>query len=54
MLLEGELVAHVQDLVRRIDLVLGESTRGRVGQELVLAELRARLARLEEALRQRA
>jgi hypothetical protein len=54
VLLEGELVAHVQDLVRRIDLVLGESTRGRVGQELVLADLRARLARLEEALRQRA
>ena len=54
VLLEGELVAHVQDLVRRIDLVLGESARGRVGQELVLADLRARLARLEEALRRRA
>ena len=54
VLLERELVAHVQDLVRRIDLVLGEASRGRAGQELVLADLRARLARLEEALRRRA
>jgi len=54
VLLERELVAHVQDLVRRIDLVLGETSRGRAGQELVLADLRARLARLEEALRRRA
>jgi len=54
VLLERELVVHVQDLVRRIDLVLAESGRGRAGQELVLADLRARLARLEEALRRRA
>jgi hypothetical protein len=54
VLLERELVAHVQDLVRRIDLVLGETSRGRAGQELVLADLRARLAGLEEALRRRA
>ena len=54
VLLERELVAHVQDLVRRIDLVLGETNRGRAGQELVLADLRARLAGLEEALRRRA
>jgi hypothetical protein len=54
VLLERELVAHVQDLVRRIDLVLAETGRGRAGQELVLADLRARLARLEEALRRRA
>ena len=53
VLLEGELIAHVQDLVRRIDLVLGETSRGRAGQELVLADLRARLAGLEEALRRR-
>ena len=53
VLLERELVAHVQDLVRRIDLVLAETGRGRAGQELVLADLRARLARLEEALRRR-
>jgi hypothetical protein len=54
VLLESELVAHVQDLVRRLDLVLGETSRGRAGQELVLADLRARLAGLEEALRRRA
>ena len=54
VLLERELVVHVQDLARRIDLVLAESSRGRAGQELVLADLRARLARLEEALRRRA
>ena len=54
VLLETELVAHVQDLVRRIDVVLAETGRGRAGQELVLADLRARLARLEEALRRRA
>jgi hypothetical protein len=53
VLLEKELVAHVQDLARRIDLVLAESARGRAGQELVLADVRARLARLEEALRRR-
>ena len=54
VLLERELVLHVQDLARRIDLVLAESSRGRAGQELVLADLRARLERLEEALRRRA
>jgi hypothetical protein len=53
VLLERELVAHVQDLVRRIDVVLAETGRGRAGQELVLADLRARLAGLEEALRRR-
>jgi hypothetical protein len=53
VLLERELVGHVQDLARRIDIVLSESARGRAGQELVLADLRARLARLEEALRRR-
>ena len=54
VLLERELVVHVQDLARRIDVVLAESSRGRAGQELVLADLRARLAQLEEALRRRA
>jgi len=54
VLLERELVDHVRDLVRRIDVVLAESVRGRAGQELVLEDLRARLARLEEALRRRA
>jgi len=54
VLLERELVVHVQDLARRIDLVLAETSRGRAGQELVLADLRVRLARLEEALRRQA
>jgi hypothetical protein len=54
VLLERELVVHVQDLARRIDIVLAEASRGRAGQELVLADLRARLERLEEALRRRA
>jgi hypothetical protein len=53
VLLERELVAHVQDLVRRIDLVLAESGRGRAGLELSLEDVRARLTRLEEALRRR-
>jgi hypothetical protein len=51
MILQEELVAHVQDLVRRIDLVLEESHRGRLALEFALEDLRARLARLEEGLR---
>jgi len=54
VLLERELVAHVQDLVRRIDLVLAESRRGRASLQFALEDVRARLARLEEALRRRA
>ena len=51
MILQEELVAHVQDLVRRIDLVLAESDRGRLALEFALEDLRVRLARLEEGLR---
>jgi hypothetical protein len=51
VLLEGELLAHVRDLVHRIDLVLAESNRGRASVEFVLEDLRTRLARLEEARR---
>jgi hypothetical protein len=54
VLLERELVGHVQDLARRIDVVLAESVGGRAGQDLALADLRARLAQIEEALRRRA
>lgn len=54
VLLERELVAHVQDLVRRIDVVLAESGRGKASLQFGLDEVRARLARLEEALRRRA
>jgi hypothetical protein len=51
--LEEALVAHVRDLERRADVVLEESTRGRLAQEFALEDLRTRLARLEEALRRR-
>jgi hypothetical protein len=43
LILQEELVAHVHDLVRRIDLVLSESERGRLSLELALRDLRARL-----------
>jgi hypothetical protein len=51
LILQEELVAHVQDLVKRIDLVLAEAERQR---RAVLAELRAleaRVAVLEDAAR---
>lgn len=51
MILQEELVAHVHDLVRRIDLVLGESEKGRLALEHALKDVRARLARLEERLK---
>ena len=50
LIMEEELVAHVHDLVKRIDLVLGESERGRLGLEFALRDIRARLLRLEEQL----
>jgi hypothetical protein len=50
LILQGELVAHVHDLVKRIDLVLGESERGRVSLEAALRDVRMRLVRLEERL----
>jgi hypothetical protein len=50
MILQEELVAHVQDLVRRIDLVLAESDRNRLALEFALEEVRASLRRLEERL----
>jgi hypothetical protein len=52
-LLERELVKHVHDLARRIDLVLAEADRGRPALEHELADLRERVARLEDALRDR-
>ena len=51
--LAQELVAHVHDLARRIDLVLAEADRGRPALELAIEDLRARVARLEDALRPR-
>ena len=50
MILQEELVAHVHDLVERVDLVLAESERGRVSAEHALKDLRERLFRLEERL----
>jgi hypothetical protein len=50
-LLERELVQHVQDLVARIDLVLAEANRDKLALRFALEDVRARLGRLEEALR---
>jgi hypothetical protein len=50
MILQEELVAHVHDLVKRIDLVLAEAERGRVSAEHALKDLRQRLKDLEERL----
>jgi hypothetical protein len=50
LILQEELVAHVHDLVKRIDLVLAEAERGRLSLEFALQEIRARLARLEDRL----
>jgi hypothetical protein len=49
-LLEKELVTHVQDLARRIDLAIAEAGRGRPALEHTLLDLRERVARLEAAL----
>lgn len=51
LILQEELVAHVHDLVKRVDLVLSASERGRLGLEAGLKDVRARLTRLEETLR---
>jgi len=39
--------------MKRIDLVLGESERGRLGLEFALRDVRARLVRLEEEIAKR-
>jgi hypothetical protein len=52
LILQEELVAHVHDLVRRIDLVLSHAERGRLGLEASLADVRARLAQLEAKTKQ--
>jgi len=49
-ILQEELVAHVHDLVKRIDFVLAEAERGRLGLELALRDVRARLQALEQRL----
>jgi hypothetical protein len=50
VLLSRELVSHVHDLVKRIDLVLSEAERGRLSLESALRDVRAQLTRLEERL----
>jgi hypothetical protein len=50
MILQEELVAHVHDLVHRIDLVLAEAEKGRLGLEHGLRDVKSRLLRLEERL----
>ena len=50
LILQEELVTHVHDLVRRIDLVLGEAERGRLGLERDLRDVRDRARQLEERL----
>jgi hypothetical protein len=50
LIVQEELVAHVHDLVRRIDLVLGEAERGRIGMERELREIRDRVRQLESRL----
>jgi hypothetical protein len=50
LILQEELVAHVHDLVKRIDLVLAEAEKGRLSLEFALRDLRARVAKLEERL----
>jgi hypothetical protein len=51
LILQEELVAHVHDLVRRVDLVLSEAERGRLSLEFALRDLRTRVERVEERLR---
>lgn len=49
--LERELVRHVHEMARRIDVVLGEGEKGRVSHEAALRSIRERLRVLEERLR---
>ena len=49
--LERELVRHVHEMARRIDVVLGEGEKGRVSHEAALRSVRERLRLIEEKLR---
>lgn len=48
--LERELIRHVHDMARRIDVVLGEGEKGRVSHEAALRSIRERLRVLEEKM----
>jgi hypothetical protein len=50
LILQEELVAHVHDLVRRVDLVLAEGEKGRASLGFALLDLKTRLERLEERI----
>ena len=50
LILSKELVTHVEDLLRRIDLVLDRAERGRLSLEHELRDLRRQLERLQSAL----
>lgn len=50
LILQEELVAHVHDLVKRIDLVLSRAERGGSSLRYDLRDLRAQVARLEQRL----
>ena len=50
LIVQEELVTHVHDLVRRIDLVLALSERGRLGLERDLRDLRERARQIEERI----
>jgi hypothetical protein len=50
LILQEELVSHVHDLVKRIDLVLAQGEKGRLSLEFALTDVRARLVQLEERL----
>lgn len=49
--LERELIRHVHEMARRIDVVLGEGEKSRVSHESALRSIRERLGDLEEKLR---
>ncbi len=50
LIVQEELVAHVHDLVKRIDLVLAEAEKGRLSLEFALRDLRTRVREIEERL----
>jgi len=50
LILQEELVQHVHDLVKRIDVVLAEAEKGRHSLEFALRDVRTRLERLEQQL----
>lgn len=51
LIVQEELVAHVHDLVKRIDLVLAQGEKGRLSLEFGLSDVRSQLVQLEDRLR---